>query len=111
MMEDRRKVKNVSNVRYKVIDRLIKNSCKLKKEEWLNMKCQEMEQLEKIDSRLMAEKIREITGKHRNERSTVIKDSDGSILTERSSVLRRWNTMLVTFTETTIGSKSRCTTL
>ena len=38
----------------------------------------------------MAEKIREITGKKRTQRSTVIKDIDGTVLTDRNDVLNRW---------------------
>ena len=49
-----------------------------------------MELLERVDSRPLAEKIREITGKRKPERCTIVKDQDGTILTERSDVLRRW---------------------
>ena len=72
------------------MDRSIKQMCKEKKEEWLGKMCEEMEQLEKVNSRLMAEKIREITGKRRTTRNTIIKDKNGNILTERSDVLKRW---------------------
>ena len=46
--------------------------------------------MERVDSKLLAEKIREITGKKRPARSTIIKDGDGTILTDRTDVLRRW---------------------
>ena len=90
MMEIRREFKNVSETSYKQMDSRIKTACRLRKEEWLEEKCQEVEGLERVDSRLMTEKIREITGKKKTLRSTVIKDSDGSILTERREVLGRW---------------------
>ena len=61
------------------MDRSIKQMCKEKKEEWLGKMCEEVEQLEKVDSRLMAEKIREITGKRRTTRSTIVKDKNGNI--------------------------------
>ena len=38
----------------------------------------------------MAKKIRELTGKRRTTRSTIIQDKDGNILTERLQVLKRW---------------------
>ena len=38
----------------------------------------------------MAEQIRELSGKQRASRSTVIKDKQGNILTEREDVLQRW---------------------
>ena len=69
---------------------MVKSECKERREEWLQDKCEEMEQLERTDARMMAEKIQEITGKKRTQRSTIIKDEDGTILTDRSDVLRRW---------------------
>ena len=68
----------------------MKRACRTRREEWLREKCQEIEELERVDSRLMTEKIREITGKKRAQRSTVIKDIDGTILMERNEVLNRW---------------------
>ena len=50
--------------------------------------CEEVEQVKYVDSRLMAEKIREITGTRRT-RSTIVKDKNGNILTERE-VQKRW---------------------
>ena len=90
MMEERRELKSVSQERYKEMDRRIKVACKIRKEEWLGEKCEEVEALERIDSRLMAEKIREITGEKRTGRSTVIKSSEGEILMEKGEVLNRW---------------------
>ena len=90
LMEDRRKLKHRSDNNYKELDRRIKRMCIDRKGEWLQAKCGELEVLERVDSRLLAEKIREITGKKRPARSTVIRDEDGSILTDRSDVLRRW---------------------
>ena len=58
MIEERRELKNVPQERYKEMDRRIKVACKTRKEEWLGEKCQEVEALERIDSRLMAEKNR-----------------------------------------------------
>ena len=89
-MEQRRRMKSQSIDIYKDLDRLVKTMCKERKEEWLRERCQEMEQLERVDSRLMAEKIREITGQKRTTRSTIVKDRNGNILTERIDVLNRW---------------------
>ena len=66
MMETRRELNNVSQDRYKHMDRRVKPACRLRKEEWLEAQCQEVEMLERVDSRLVAEKIREITGKKEN---------------------------------------------
>ena len=64
--------------------------CKEAKEEWFQEMCEELEQLERVDARLMAEKIREVTGKKGPTRTTIIKDANGNLLTERSEVLNRW---------------------
>ena len=39
MMEERRRLRIVSHVRYKELDIRIKRMCKQTKEEWLNLKC------------------------------------------------------------------------
>ena len=90
MMEERRKAKNQSEELYRELDRRVKRLCREKKEEWLNLKCKEIEDSEKVDSRAMGNHIRELSGKKRMARSTVIKDSNGDILTDREDVLERW---------------------
>ena len=90
MMEIRRMHENVSEEQCKLMDRRIKIAYKERKEERLEEKCQEVEQLERIDLKMMVEEIRERTGKKRTGRSTIIKDRDGMILTERNELLNRW---------------------
>ena len=90
LMEERRVEKIKATNRYKELDRLIRRKCKERKEEWLHEKCDELEQLERVDARLMAEKIREVTGKRGPTRSTIIKDANGNLLTDREEVLKRW---------------------
>ena len=102
-MEQRRRMKSVD--RYKDLDRLVKTMCKERKEEWLRERCHEMKQLERVDSRLMAEKIREITGKKRTTRSTLVKDRNGNILTERIDVLNRWREYVEGFYRDDRGEK------
>ena len=57
-MEQCRRMKSESIDRYKDLDWLAKTMCKERKEEWLRERCQEMEHLERVNSRL-------ITGKKR----------------------------------------------
>lgn len=59
-MEERTKLKNILEERYRDMDTRIKQMCKDKKEEWLRAKCEEVKPLERMDSRLMAEKIIEM---------------------------------------------------
>ena len=71
------------------MDRRIKIACKEGKEEWLGEKLKKVEQLGIIDSRMMAEKIREITGKKRIGRSTIMEDRDSMIPKEKNEDLNR----------------------
>ena len=64
--------------------------CRIKREEWLNARCKDVEESEKVDSREMAKQIRELSGKKGMVRSTVIKDRNGNILTDTEQVLERW---------------------
>ena len=90
LMELRRRLKNTSQSRYRVLDRRIQQMCRVKKEEWLDERCKEIEENEKVNPREMADQIRELSGKKGIARSTVIKDVNGNILTDRQEVLERW---------------------
>ena len=81
LMELRRRAKNISESRYRELDRLIQMMCRVKREKWLEARCREIEENEKVDSRAMANQIREWSGKKGMSRSTVIKDKNGNILT------------------------------
>ena len=89
MIEDRRKVKKTSTDRYKELDKQTKRKNWERKLEWLQAQCPDMERLERLDSRLMAEKIRELTGDKRAASNSIIKDRDGNMFTERKDVLSR----------------------
>ena len=90
LMEERRVLKYKSEEIYKELDRRMKQRCKERKEQCLRERCEEIEKLEKSDSRLMAVKIRELTGKRGATRSSIIKDKYGNILTERVEAIKRW---------------------
>ena len=85
LMDDRIRLMTMAEVRYRELDRRIQRSCRVEKEERLNARCKDIEESEKVDSRAMATQIRELSGKKRMARSTVIKDKNGEILilTER----------------------------
>ena len=88
-MNNRRLKKN-NTVEYKRIDREIREDCSRAKEEWLNEKCGEVEELERVDKRLMYSKINEITGGSRNRTGGAIKKSNGDIAVESLEVKQRW---------------------
>ena len=56
----------------------------------MNQKCEEVQELERTDSKKMYEVIREITGERRTTKSTIIKDRNGNMLTDLKDVLIRW---------------------
>ena len=47
MMEERRKLKNHSEARYRELDRRIQRMCRVKKEEWVNARSREIEKKRK----------------------------------------------------------------
>ena len=90
MMDERQKLCKHGS-RYLELDREIKRKCNERKEEWMNQRCEEVEQLEHTNTRVMHERIREVTGNKRATRSfAVIKDKEGNILMESTGVLKRW---------------------
>ena len=90
LMEERSKWKTTDRDKYKDLDKEIKIKCKLRKEEWIKERCQEIEDLEKTNTQLMYEKVKEIAGKKGPPRGTIIQDEQGNILTEIEEVLERW---------------------
>ena len=91
LMDERRQQKGRGNLeRYKELDDEVKRRCWERKEQWLNQRCEEVEQLEKIDTHLMHKKIKEMTGIRKPTRSSVIKDRDGNLLMDQTDVLQRW---------------------
>ena len=89
LMGERQKLRKNSE-RYLEMDREIKRKCNVRKEEWMNRKCQEVEQLEHTNSRVMHERIKIVTGDRRATKSSVIKDKEGNVLMESTEVLSRW---------------------
>ena len=89
MMDERQKLRKHGD-RYLELDREIKRKCNARKEEWLNQRCEEVEQLEHTNTRVMHEKISEVTGSRRPTRSSVIKDKEGNVLMDSPGILKRW---------------------
>lgn len=89
MMEERRKVKG-NAVRYEQMDREVKEKCKERKEEWLKESCEEIEELQKVNATRMYDKIKEMTGKKRTSRNSVVKDPQGNIIMDQDKVLKTW---------------------
>ncbi|XP_030767667.1 uncharacterized protein LOC115891355 [Sitophilus oryzae] len=71
LMRLRREAKTTENNRYKSIHREIQKKVKETKEHWLNEKCTEIEQLQKVhDSFNIHKKVKEITGNYKKRNTT-----------------------------------------
>ena len=90
LMENRRKVK-ADRKKYRELDKLVKKKCNEAKEEWINMQCREIEEHANFDSKLMHEKIKDVTGKRSSTKTGCIKSRDGEILMEKEGILNRWS--------------------
>lgn len=89
LMEERRLLKGNPD-RYREMDREVKRRCKERKEEWLKEQCDEVEQLERVNSKQMYEKVRELSGNRRPTKSSAVKDEQGNVLMDLEEVLGRW---------------------
>ena len=86
LMDKRRDAKGRRDNEYK---ELIKKKCIEAKEKWLDEQCIEIEDLEKRNSRIMYDRIREIT-KKRSSHGSAIKDKDGKVVMEVEEIKHRW---------------------
>ncbi|GFR92256.1 endonuclease-reverse transcriptase [Elysia marginata] len=91
LMEKRRQAKHFPD-RYKELNKSIKQKCTEAKKEWLNQKCDTIDQkhITKITKEMFQEK-NEIAGKRKSgPASSCIKDKDGKMSIEKNEVLNRW---------------------
>ena len=89
-MDERKECKDQDEDKYKRIDKQIKRKCNKAKEEWIDKECEELQRLEKKNSRAMHEKVRELSGKKKVEKGSTIRKEDGNIAMEIDEVLKRW---------------------
>ena len=93
LLDERRKYKISGDANaYRRTDRLIKAKCNEAKEQFLNRKCEEMEDFYQLSPREAHQRIREVTGKYKSGGSkfSSIKSKTGEVLTETDDVLKRW---------------------
>ena len=88
MMEKRKKAKNTQS--YDDINRQVKRACKIAKENWLEVQCQEIENLEKQHlTRQMHEKIRRVTNRRKTTQTTGIMDKHDNMCFRKRSTSKR----------------------
>ncbi|KAG1681055.1 DNA replication licensing factor MCM5 [Nymphon striatum] len=90
MMEQRRMLKLKDPVHYRELDGNIKKRCNEAKENWLTIKCNEIENLKNKNDLDMYKRISEISGKRHTITSGCIRDENGKILTETADICKRW---------------------
>ena len=84
--DERRKL---NTVKYRELDKEIKNKCRELREEWILQKCDEIEDLEKTNSPRVYDKIKELGSKKGISRNNIIKDKDGNIFVEVDEIKNR----------------------
>ena len=109
LMKVRKAAKNTPE--YNTIDKEIQRKCSKEKEQWLNKKCEEIEQSSQTNgTKKMHEDIKIITGNTKSKNSSgCIKDKKGKIIFEKDKVLERWSEYigdLVSHTRPTLPSSS-----
>lgn len=77
--------------KYCELNRSIRNKCREAKELWFSKKCKEIEALqEKYDTFNLHKKVKEITGKHRKQQSTILRSANNEIILGVEAKLQRW---------------------
>lgn len=96
LMEQRRLAKTHNVDLYKSLHRTIKNEIRHAKEEWMNGRCQEIEDLSKRhDTFNVHKKIKEATGRYRKRTTGNIKDQSGNLVYEIEEKLKVWQNYII----------------
>ena len=90
MMEDRRKLKGGYKRLYTATDAQIRRECCKAKEQWLDDKCSEVEELIKNNQQSGYEKIKQLTKKPRSGNGHAIRKRDGTVVMSMEEVGKRW---------------------
>ena len=92
MMDTRRKIVLRDSQEYKEINRRITTKCTKAKVSWLKTKCEEIEKLKSINTRIMHREINEISGRKSTcSSSGCVKSKSGDILLTKEEQLERWS--------------------
>ena len=95
LMAERKKAKNPQE--YTKINKEIRKSCRIAKENWINQKCDQIEENQKLNgTKKMHDDIKLITGDKKNSNSagSCIKDKEGNMIFESDKILERWAKLL-----------------
>lgn len=95
LMEERKKHKRPQSeedqIKYKELKRKIQKLCRKEKENFINLECQEAENLERIDSARFHKKVNELTWGTKSKRiECTLNDENGNEIFEPELILKRW---------------------
>ena len=92
----RRKLKNKKNnkdrdgmAQYRAVNQELEKGMKKGKENWIGEKCQNIDDCLKNNSKKAYKLVQDLTAT-KQERTTTIRDKDGTCLTENEDILKRW---------------------
>ena len=100
-MEERRKAKS-DEQKYRELDNQVEKKCNEAKEHWINTQCEEIE-ANKVNSKTVHQKIKEVTGKKVAAKTGCIQSKDGDILMEKENILNRWSEYITELYHDDIG--------
>ena len=103
-MDERKECKE-NHMKYSELNKKIKRKCIEAKEAWFNKECEELQKLEKKDSRGMHEKVRTLAGKKKVAKGSTIRKRDGKIAMDTEEVLGRWEEYIKELFEDDRGDK------
>ena len=87
-MEQRKVQKDKDIVRYKLLDREIRQECKQAKEDHYNHLCEEIEEPDKHHNPIMYSKVKSM--EHKTKLKLGVQNKEGELLTEPELILNRW---------------------
>ena len=103
-MDERKECKE-NHMKNSELNKKIKRKCIEAKEAWFNKECEELQKLEKKDSRGMHEKVRTLAGKKKVAKGSTIRKRDGKIAMDTEEVLGRWEEYIKELFEDDRGDK------
>ena len=105
MMEERRQAKAKDPIKYKKLDKIIRQMCNEAKEKWWNKQCDEIEDQLKRNPSAAHSKVKELTGKSCCSSTGCLKAKDGTILMSKEDILKRWEEYIGELFEDSRGEK------
>ncbi|GFR79778.1 craniofacial development protein 2-like [Elysia marginata] len=89
-MEERRKTK-ANKQKCVELNKQVKKRCNKAEEHWTNTQCEKIEDNDVTNSKIMHQKIREVTNGKVSAKIGCLRSRDGDILMEKKDTLYRWS--------------------